>query len=418
MSLTDESSINAVLQQLNHLAGIDAGLLERFAREAEIHVARPGTRLLELGSTNPQQLLLIQGELELTAGDGARHRVRHGDNAAAGPVSRLRPSRYRVVAHSRVRYMLVDQAMLDAYQTNNTTLVVEESYSVSEPNELLDDSASHPLIFDVFNDINLGRLVVPSCSDVAVRVGRALRRHADDLERFTEILTVCPALTLKTMRAARATDEAGRTPRNVREALVRLGVDQSYALSVNCVLRETLRSCSPTVSKRMTLWWRHSMRTAAIARALARSSERFDPHLAALIGLLHGIAEPAMLAYADRHEDLADEAALDNLLRNNRTELGRILLAMWSMPRAIVEATANSDNWGYDHNGDADYTDILLVALWHATLATNTRPRIPPAADIPAFRRLGLDSPGSELGMRVVAAGGSAVERAEALLDE
>lgn len=418
MSLTDPPSINAVLQQFDHLAGIDPGLLERFARDAEIRAARPGTRLLELGGTDPNQLLLVDGELELTAGDGASHRVRHSDDAARGPVSRLRPSRYQVVAYTDVRYMLVDQRVLDACRNNDAMLVVEESYSVSEPNELLDDSASHPLIYDVFNDINLGRVVVPSSAEVAVRVGRALHQHTTDFDHFAATLAVCPALTLKTLRAARAQDDAARTPRNLRDALYRLGVEETYALSVNCVLRETLRGGSSIVSKRMAAWWRHSMRAAAITQTLARSSERFDPDLAILIGLLHGIAEPVMLAYADRHEDLADDAALDNLLRSNRTELGRILLAMWSMPKAVVDATANSDNWGYDHSGEADYTDILLVALWHATLAANTRPRIPPAADIPAFRRLGLDLPGSELGMRVVAAGGSAIERAEALLDE
>ena len=37
----------------------------------------PGARLLDLGSSDAQQLFLLDGVLELTAGDGASHIVRH-----------------------------------------------------------------------------------------------------------------------------------------------------------------------------------------------------------------------------------------------------------------------------------------------------------------------------------------------------
>ena len=418
MPLTDPSSINAALKQFEHLTSFDAVTLERVARDADVREARPGTRLIELGSTDSRQLLLLDGELELTASDGAAHVVRHRDIAARGPISRLRPSRYQVVARSRVRYLFVEQALLDASRNDDACVVVEESYSVSEPNELLDDSACHPLIYDVFNDINLGRVVVPSGADVAVRVGRALLRHGNDIDRFGDTLMVCPALTLKALRMAHALNPQRSGPRNVRDAVRQLGVDETYALSVNCVLRETLRHSSPTVHKRMAAWWRYSMRAAAVAQTLARSRERFDPGTAALLGLLHAIAEPVMLNYADRHPDLGDEAALDHLLRSNRAELGRILLTMWQMPRLLTEATAQSDNWSYDHPGDADYTDILLIAHWHATLACSTRPRLPPVNEIPAFRRFGLHAQSTDLGMRIAAAGGSAVERAETLLED
>ena len=410
--------MDAVLQQFHHLSGIDPDSFEHFARNATVREAMPGARLLDLGSSDAQQLFLLDGVLELTAGDGASHIVRHQDAAARGPVSRLRPSRYRVVARSPVRYLLVDGAVLDQCRADHGNMVVEESYSVSEPNELLDDSACHPLIYDVFNDINLGRVVVPSASDIAVRVGRALLRHVDDAELFGATLMVCPALTLKALRAARNQKRARGTPRSIREAVKLIGIDETYALSVNCVLRETLRSASPVVQKRMASWWRNSIRAAAITRTLARSREYFDPGLATLVGLLYAVAEPVMLTYADRHPDLADEAALDHLLRSNRGELGRILLTLWEMPRTLVDAVAHCEHWGYDHAGDADYTDILLVAHWHATLANGTRPRIPPAAEIPAFQRLGLGAQSSELAMQVVAASGGAIERAETLLED
>ena len=62
MPLTDPSSINAALKQFEHLTSFDAVTLERVARDADVREARPGTRLIELGSTDSRQLLLLDGD--------------------------------------------------------------------------------------------------------------------------------------------------------------------------------------------------------------------------------------------------------------------------------------------------------------------------------------------------------------------
>ncbi|MDJ0741597.1 MAG: HDOD domain-containing protein [Gammaproteobacteria bacterium] len=411
----NDTDIGAALRQLDPLAGLGDPEIDALARDVQLLQATAGTCLLERGCEDSRQLFLLDGAVELVADDGATHVVRDRDAAARGPVSRLRPSRYRVTARSDVSYLLIDLATLEASNRGNG-VIVEETFAISEPNEFLDDSASHPLIYDVFNDINLGRVVIPSGAKIAVRVGRALQHHEDDLQRFVDSLMACPALTLKTLRAARAGSRKTRCTRSAREAVVALGTAQTYALAVNCVLRETLRTDAEAVERRMQTWWERTVRIAAICRVLARGSERFDPEFAALIGLLHSIAEPVMLGYADRHPDLADAAALDNVLRGNRAEIGRILLAMWDMPRELIEAAAHSNHWGYDHNGEADYTDILLVAQWHATIGDNTRPRNPAFEDIPAFRHLGLDAPSPDASLNIVEAATSAVERINGLL--
>ncbi len=417
MPPSNHSAISEALRKLNPLAGLGEPELDALARDAELLRADTGSRLLELGCEDSRQLFLLEGELELTANDGATHIVRGHDAAASGPVSRLRPSRYQVTARTTVSYLLIEQGVLDA-STVAAGVIVEESCPVHHPNELLDDSASHPVIYDVFNAINLGRVVLPSGVDIAIRVGRALHRYELYPVRFVETLMACPALTLKTLRAARAIDRSWRTTRSVRDATNSLGIEKTYSLAVQCVLRETLRTESAVVNRRMLAWWERSIRIAAISRVLARTSERFDPDFAALIGLLHGVAEPVILGYADRHLDLADAAALDNVIRGNRAELGRILLSMWDMPRALVDAATLCNHWGYDHNGDADYTDIMLVAQWHATIGNNDRPRTPPVAEIPAFARLGLDSPSPEMSLKIVEAGEHAIARIDELLME
>lgn len=411
-------SIDDALRRFDHLTDIADGRVEALGNDIQLLDAGPGKRLLELGCSDSRQLFLIEGELELIADDGATHIVSERDAAARGPVSRLRPSRYQVTARTHVCYLMVEQGVLDTSKSIANGMLVEEAFSVSEPNELLDDTSSHPLIYDVFNDMNLGRVVVPSEASVAVRAGHSLHQATDDLQDFVEVLMLCPALTLKTMRAARNKQALPFHIRNPRDAVVALGIDETYALSVNCILRETLRSQSKLVNRRMSAWWERTMRIAAICNVLARMSERFDPHLATLIGLLANIAEPVMLGYADRHPDLADSAALDNVLFGNRAEIGRILLSMWGMPRELVDAATHSSHWGYDHAGEADYTDILLVAQWHASLEDSRGRRTPPIGDVPAFTHFGLNSPNAEINKRLAEAADSALARCNALLGD
>ena len=159
------------------------------------------------------------------------------------------------------------------------------------------------------------------------------------------------------------------------------------------------------------------MRVAATSVVLSRRFEGFDPEYARIIGLLHSIAEPVLLGYADRHPDLTDAAALDDVVHNNRAELGRLLLTMWDLPREVVEAATLCNHWDYDHPGDPDYTDIMLVAQWHATIgARGRRRRPPPCEDIPAFGRLGFVAASPELSLQIVESAQEYIDRANALL--
>lgn len=400
MSFTDQITIDA-LQRFDRLNTLDEEQIGRLKARAELRHAVRGACLFELGWSDPRQLLLLHGELELQAGDGVVHRVRHDDDAARGPVARLRPSRYRVTACSDVRYLLIEQRLLDEHATDAQVIEVE----FGGPKGLLvDDAATHPLMFDLYDDLHHGRIMVPSEREVAVRVGRALTPLGSDLNRLARTLAACPALTLKMVRAARRGGPGAPAVRSARAAVERLGAERVFALAVNCVLRESLRSDAVVVRERMRGWWETTMRVAALSAVLAGMNTRLDPAYAGLIGLLYSIAEPVVLGYADDHADLHDAAALDRLLYANRAELGRIMLTMWELPGELVAAASSCNHWGYDHAGEADYTDILLAAQWYA-LQTGDRHRRAPAADrVPALHRLGLDRPSAAARERILAA--------------
>lgn len=295
-------------------------------------------------------------------------------------------------------------------------MIVEESFGDRGGDGLLDSNASHPLMFDVLDDLNKGRIVVPSDQDIAIKIGQTLSGLEGDEVRVANTLAICPALTLKALRAARAADPERRPVLSCRRAVARLGADRIYDLAANCVLRESLRSPSATVQTQMKKWWRQAMKVSAISRVLAKMSERFDPDHAATIGLLHNIAEPVMLYHADRHRDLEDPTLLENVLHDNRAELGRILLSYWDLPRTAIEAAGAGTSWFYHHAGEADYVDITLVAQWHAAIGGDRQHLMPRLEELPAADKLGLKDPSPKLSLKIIEAANNAVGSAEAVI--
>jgi HD-like signal output (HDOD) protein/CRP-like cAMP-binding protein len=414
----DQTVISDALRRLGTLVGLNGQQLEELAGEAQTHDARQGACLRELGDRDPHLMFLLDGELQLTAADGASHVVRAEDAGATGPVSRLRPSRYRITARTDVCYLLIDQQLLDEviYMAATESMVVEDSLQADSISEPLDDIATHPLVSDVFQDLNRGRILVPSEPGLAIRVGRSLNLLGGNPVRVADTLALCPALALKVVRAAKVHGGRQAAMRSLRTAVHRLGLEQTFSLAVNCVLRESLRSSSPTVQAYLKTWRERTVRVGAISAVLARINGRFDPEFARLIGLLHCIADPVLLGYADRYPELADASALEQVIHRNRAELGRLLLTMWDLPREVVDAATFCNQWDYDHPGEPDYTDVILVARWHATIGARSGQRPPPLEDIPAFRRLGIATDSPELSLKVVESAQESIDRAHALL--
>jgi hypothetical protein len=77
----------------------------------------------------------------------------------------------------------------------------------------------------------------------------------------------------------------------------------------------------------------------------------------------------------------------------------------------VVEATTLCNHWAYDHAGEADFTDILLVAQWHAMIGGDRNRRMPSVKEIPAFGRLGLQSASPELSLKIVETANAAIEQ-------
>ena len=141
--------------------------------------------LLELGATDDATLYLLEGSCRLVAEDGKIKLVKHTDPSAHAPLARLRPSHYRVVAESRVRFLRIDNALLeearsDMQQSSGLSL---GAYEVEEEDDLAQMGAENRLTLQIYEDLNCGKLLLPSLPHVAIRIGEAVQDEHSDARR-------------------------------------------------------------------------------------------------------------------------------------------------------------------------------------------------------------------------------------------
>lgn len=406
-----------VLQRFHHMDDLSSSELDRLARSVRELGAVKGTCLLELGSTEDNSLYLIEGKVELVSADGHRRLVKAGESAARRPISRLRPSQYRVTALTSVRFLSIENNLLyDFVQFgDSSSLLMEDSYLVDE--STLQMGEENPLMSLVHEELYQGRLVIPSPPGVAEKLGRIILRSEQESRTLSRALMVDPALAAKVLKAANAgcSSQQERVD-TLPGAVERLGSERLVSLVINCVFRETLRSPSPWIAAQLKTWWEHSIRVAAISYSLAKLSERFNPQLAALAGLMHRIGEAVLLNYANQVKVPLDDQEVEQTIADNANEIGRLLASMWNLPEEIVTAIGCAGDLQRDHMHAADYADIVLVAERHAEIGGKHQRTGIPLDQMPAFQRLGLRNISPESSLRIVEAGSGAIAQAERLL--
>jgi HD-like signal output (HDOD) protein len=391
--------------------------LTRLALHTRIENVPPGSRLLDLGSTDESTLYLLDGEVEVLASDGARRFLHAAEPAARRPLSRLRPSRYRVTARSDVRYLKIANDILEDILMfeESSQLLLEEISAPAEADFHL--GGGNAVMALIHQQIHQGRLVVPSLFAVAENVGRAVLNAGTDTRRLLAALMLDPALAAKTVATVNTALVADEQPvESCRQAVERLGPQRATDLVINWVLRDSLRQPSAATTQRMQAWWQRSVRVSAIARDLAHLSERFDPDIAAFAGLVHRIGEPIILYYAEKLPTPLDRDELDRIVAGHANEVGRRALELWKLSDALIGVVNEAGNLLRDHALAADYSDIVVVAERHADIGRKRPVDAPPPNEMPAFARLGLGEMSPEFSLRMVAAANGALAQAGSML--
>ncbi len=408
------------LRRLSQLTQMDQHDLEELAKRIEVFSSPKRTTLVELGSHDETTVYLLEGRVDMVAEDGHSFVISSADSAARSPLCHLRPARYNCRARTDVRFLRIDDDILDEYLSfeDTTSFFNDDSYKINEPIQYIDADQDTDLMARIYNELNEKHLLLPSLPEVAFRVGRAAQESGEDAEKISNALMSDPAMAIKLIKAVNARLQPGETPvKTVSEAVERLGNRRTIAMVVKCVLRETAHDMTPLVDQRLSRWWHRAIRVSNMSYMLASETSHLDPELAALAGLVHDIGELAILAYSNEFPALRDAAELDATIEANKNEIGRVILTMWDMPYELVLVAAESSDWMREYPNAPDYADVVIIALMHALIADGHPPQqLPPFNEVPAFERLGLNGKSPEFSMRLIDAANKILTDMEVLM--
>ncbi len=369
--------------------------------------------LLELGAVDPYAYFLLAGEIGLEGAGGERRRIAAGELDAGFPVAHLRPSRYRVQARPGAQLLRIEGSQLKRFAVRRAAA----RFHINE-SSVGGSWRSHPLVTALLRQLRAGTLEVPSMPGIALRIRRALAKDDYDLAGVAAIVSADPGIAGRLIRVANSAVFGGQSScDSVQAALVRLGVARAQNLVFGLAARELFQARNPFVKERMVAAWRHAIDIAALAAVLARLTPGMDGDRGLLMGLLHEIGALPILKLAEQFPDLDGRAALlDEILGGLTPEITATVLEQWGFHEDFREAALQQGNYFRDHDGDPDYTDVLVVAHLHSMVRQRAFHRLPRIDETPAFARLALGKLSPQLSLVVLDEAKSQVQELKALL--
>ncbi len=329
--------------------GFSARELAALERVTAAQRARPGALLFDVGNTDAEELILLEGELELRSADGVRRTIRGGEAQAMMPLARLRPRQFRAKALTPIRFLRVTKSLLsDALSGRTPVAASDDGYEVVELLHGEDDDAQ-ALFMQFAGAVATDEICLPSLPTVAVQVREAVGAKVGAKE-LSRIINIDGSIAAKVMRSANSPMYRGEQPcATVGEAVTRIGAEKTQQLVLTFALREVFTSDAPALKLRMRTLWRHTQRIAGGAFLMARSLNYPHAEGALLAGLLHEIGAVAILAYAEDYPQVwRDTETLERVLAELKGESGMMVLSRWGFDATIARLPRDIDDWQRD----------------------------------------------------------------------
>ena len=333
--------------------GFSSKQLKVLAQAAGVLSAKAGAVLIEVGNTDPDDVILLQGDVELKGRDGSVQKIRGGSDSARMPLARLRPRRFQVRALTPVRYLKVSNQLVRATLTpvaeaaGAAAAPVVESVDAGEyeVTELLhgEIDAAQDLFVEFAEAVHRDNIPLPSLPSIATRVRQAVSAECGTRE-LAQIVNGDAAIATKVVRAANGplyrSDVQTTT---VSEAVSRLGVSTTQQLVMSFVLKEIFSTQIAALKAKMRSVWTHTQAMAVGSFVLAREFRVLEPERALFAGLLHDIGAVSLIAYSERFPAVWEDAAtLDRVLDSLRGEVGSMVLARWGFEVRVGAARDRS----------------------------------------------------------------------------
>lgn len=237
------------------------------------------------------------------------------------------------------------------------------------------------------------KLELPTLPEVALSVRQAINSENASDGEIARIIAQDPGLAARLLQIANSPlFRARQKIDNLQTAITRLGRNTVRTLIISLAMNQLFKPKQLVLEQYFHEIWKQSVNVSAVARALALRCGHLDKEQAMLAGLLHQIGKLPILTLAERFPEIAkDKDILDGHLSKLHTVIGKMVLEKWDMPQALVSVASEYLDFKRDSGPQADYVDLVQIAFVESELVRNPQIALE-IADMPAFRKLGLDS--------------------------
>ncbi|WP_456415494.1 HDOD domain-containing protein [Thiolapillus sp.] len=395
---TDPQSVEE-LKRFTPLSDLSYDKLLEIVEKAQWLKAKKRSQLMDLGDTEDSSLFLLRGNVLMEAADGRQRVIKHTDTAARSPLSRLRPSRYRVSALTPVHYIKISNALLDELtDLEDSSEMISSHYLVEETSEGNADFSSQ-VVARIYEDLQKHVLRMLSWHPVALGVSRQILAQPKDVSAIAGWVLLDPVLALKFMKSAQFQHRPSGSVPNVASATSQMGSQKARKLAFMNLFRESRDPRTLALQEAFRNAWERSVSVAAVAKRLAAELGRKDPAEAELAGLLHNIGETTIISYAYSYYREVSVQELHNCTLMFGKETGRMVLSHWNIHHSLAQNICDATEWLHDHGRrEPDLSDIVIAARACIQISRKDESNPPPPLpQIPALKRLRLDTPNSIL---------------------
>ena len=257
-----------------------------------------------------------------------------------------------------------------------------------------DQALEEKILNDLNTLINKDQIVLPTLPEVALKVREAAENPNVSALSLSKVIGNDPALTARVIKIANSPLMRTRqTVNNLRMAISRMGIIYTSNLITGLAMQQMFQATSDVIDKKMREVWNRSTEVAGIAHVLCKHYTNLKADQATLSGLTHEIGILPILTYAeDNPELLQDSETLDGIIRKIHPAIGAHILKAWDFPEEMICVPEKHLDFNRNENPQADYVDIITVAVLQSYEGTEHPYTELDWSTIPAFTKLGLEA--------------------------
>jgi len=216
------------------------------------------------------------------------------------------------------------------------------------------------------SDLSAGQIELPSFPDVVLRVRRALEDEDCSTEKLVQLIGAEPVLAARLLNIANsaALRPSGDAITNLSMAVTRIGRVMVRSSAMSFAMEQMRANVQLELGKNhLERLWNQCAYVAALCYVLARKFTRLNADEAMFVGLMHGIGRMYVIVRAEDFPSIfADDEAFASIMEEWDAAIGASIIENWGFAEHVSTAVRDFKDTHRNHEGDADYTDVLILA--------------------------------------------------------